>query len=701
MRNKNLSTPLPPVPPTVQQNNAIVSLGHPRRNASYAILALLTSAELLFLILFRKVNLDEGWYLWASKLVLEGKLIYRDFVYTQTPLLPYVYGTSQKLLGEGLYQGRIVTSLFTGLTILLCTVIVYRRAVQIASAAAPADAETIHGRKQGHLAAFAFLLLFGTSYYALAYLTYTATYALATLLLISALAVVVHFLQDGQSETVRNVLATILMIAAIATRLSILAAGPPLFLFLIFSSQRRWRAFIWIAISGALVTCLLLGSFWVLSDGMMIYDIFGFHTDRILSVERQIKKMLRVLGESGVIYLVPILLSLGAAAVLLFRARWRATRRGILQPYLFEWMLVAISALLLVMHLIPRTTASYYNTLQAPLLCMLGALALVFLVGSIGVRWPRWMRRALAIGLVAIHATINGAALLYFDLLNVPLVDQIAVVEDAAAFLRRIELPNDELLTLNTHLALESGLRVPVGYEMSIFSYRPDWTTERAQQFKAVNNELLIADLSAGVGIEAGSTPMAVAMTAWDHERFFGDRQMILDALGRYRLVKTVPNFDPFYNDLYIYLPPGIEALEPVNSLPINLEGQIQFLGYDVDQQVVGAGEKLHIGLYWQAPQNVVPLSYTGFAQLINAEGQSVTGFDNPPCHRTCPTESWLPGEVLRDEYILTLPEDLDPGVYTIQVGMYSSDNGVPLPVITRTEDVIDNRIVTAHIEVE
>ena len=72
---------------------------------AWVALLLLTAIELLALLLIRTVNLDEGWYLWASKLVYAGQVLYRDFAYTQTPLLPYVYGAFQLLFGEGLYQG--------------------------------------------------------------------------------------------------------------------------------------------------------------------------------------------------------------------------------------------------------------------------------------------------------------------------------------------------------------------------------------------------------------------------------------------------------------------------------------------------------------------------------------------------------------------------------------------------------------------
>lgn len=63
-------------------------------------------------ILLGKANADEGWYLYASKLVYEGQLPYQDFAYTQTPLLPYVYGIAQKIFSPSIYLGRIVTSFF-------------------------------------------------------------------------------------------------------------------------------------------------------------------------------------------------------------------------------------------------------------------------------------------------------------------------------------------------------------------------------------------------------------------------------------------------------------------------------------------------------------------------------------------------------------------------------------------------------------
>ena len=36
------------------------------------------------------LNQDEGWYLYAANLVAEGRMPYRDFFYTQGPMLPIV-----------------------------------------------------------------------------------------------------------------------------------------------------------------------------------------------------------------------------------------------------------------------------------------------------------------------------------------------------------------------------------------------------------------------------------------------------------------------------------------------------------------------------------------------------------------------------------------------------------------------------------
>ena len=46
------------------------------------------------------LNQDEGWYLYAARLVGEGKLPYRDFFFTQGPVLPFIYSVLPVLFCE-------------------------------------------------------------------------------------------------------------------------------------------------------------------------------------------------------------------------------------------------------------------------------------------------------------------------------------------------------------------------------------------------------------------------------------------------------------------------------------------------------------------------------------------------------------------------------------------------------------------------
>jgi 4-amino-4-deoxy-L-arabinose transferase-like glycosyltransferase len=55
---------------------------------------------------------DEGSYALAAKLVMQGELPYRDFVYGQMPLLPYVYGSWTAVTGESWYGIRLLSALF-------------------------------------------------------------------------------------------------------------------------------------------------------------------------------------------------------------------------------------------------------------------------------------------------------------------------------------------------------------------------------------------------------------------------------------------------------------------------------------------------------------------------------------------------------------------------------------------------------------
>lgn len=74
--------------------------------AAYAALA----THVLF---FGRPNADEGFYALISSEVMQGKLLYRDIAYTQTPLLPYLQGVALSVIGFGVFEQRLLNLLLS------------------------------------------------------------------------------------------------------------------------------------------------------------------------------------------------------------------------------------------------------------------------------------------------------------------------------------------------------------------------------------------------------------------------------------------------------------------------------------------------------------------------------------------------------------------------------------------------------------
>ena len=618
-------------------------------NQVTGILLLLFAAELVFWVLFRLVNLDEGWYLWAAKEVFAGRQLYGDFAYTQTPLLPYVYGLAQLVLGQSLYAGRALTAGF-GFA---------------AGVLGMATARRIAGPWAG---VFALALLL-TTFLAITAFGYTATYGLTSLLLAAAFYLAAR-LQPGSRRTwlVIGCLAL-----ATAGRLAVVVVFLPIAVFLIFTSprSRRLRTAVELSIAAVLLLVLLLGPFALASGQQMTYDIFGFHMDRMLAEWRR-ERLLTTLWETLRDFSVPVLVYLAAVVDLCFRVlQHRADWRAALRPYALEITLAASIALLFLAHLVPRTAMSYYSALQVPLIAIL--------FGALAVRWLRGNRPRLAAALLAVLLLVQlvtqARIVRYYGLTTWPPTSQVDVVRAAAETLRQVVPPGGEVLTFDTHLALEAGLDMPSGYEMSIFSYRPSWTTEQAQQYRVINNELLLSDLERGVD--------AVALTQFDEDLLYGDRDALFAAIyGKYRLAYSVPGFDPFHNDLHIYLPPQGVLPDSATVLDQRFGDAIRLAGYEPGSQSLRPGEPLTLALYWQPVSGASqPKDATVFVHLLDKDEVVLAGQDSQPCQGTCPASTWRPGEVIRDEHRLTLPADMPPGDYLIEIGMYDPQTLERLPV--------------------
>ncbi len=134
-----------------------------------------------------------------------------------------------------------------------------------------------------------------------------------------------------------------------------------------------------------------------------------------------------------------------------------------------------------------------------------------------------------------------------------------------------------------------------------------------------------------------------------------------------------------------------------VNPIGQGLADLMALAAYDLDQTTLAPGDSLSLALYWQ-PEQVLETSYTVFVQILGTDGRILTQQDRLPADGARPTTGWIPGEMVHDDYILTIPPDALPGAYQIIVGMYDGRSGSRLPRQDQTGDAIT---LPASIEVK
>ena len=135
--------------------------------------------------------------------------------------------------------------------------------------------------------------------------------------------------------------------------------------------------------------------------------------------------------------------------------------------------------------------------------------------------------------------------------------------------------------------------------------------------------------------------------------------------------------------------------------LRANLADKVSFLGYDLDRTSVKPGGILHLTLYWQALAKM-ETSYTVFVHLLDAQSRTWGQRDNLPAQGTYPTTSWLPGEVVIDEYEIVVDATAPAGEYQIEVGMYDPETMLRLPANNEQGTPLPNdRILLSKVRVE
>ena len=126
---------------------------------------------------------------------------------------------------------------------------------------------------------------------------------------------------------------------------------------------------------------------------------------------------------------------------------------------------------------------------------------------------------------------------------------------------------------------------------------------------------------------------------------------------------------------------------------------EIALLGYSLSETQVQPGDRVALTLFWRA-LSPIGVDYTVFTHVLGPQGV-ITQADGYPCGGAYPTSQWAKDQVVEDRYSWTIPQDLAPGEYPIEVGMYLLDTGERLPVFNQQgERLEEDRVLLGSLTV-
>ena len=399
------------------------------------------------------LNQDEGWYLYAADLVAEGKMLYRDFFYTQGPAMPEAYRTWTWVWRNWGLLGARVFTLALGLT-------------GICFAAGLARRLAPEGRK-GEAALIAFMLL-GCNLYHLYYVAIPKTYALASMF------VAIGFFALNARRPVFKLLAGFFLAWAAGTRISLGALLCVVGLWLLCT--RRWKALCWFCVGGFGGLAFAYGP--SLCDAGAREGLIAaqqYHAARggfdlvwaVGSVSRLVRWYLPVF----------IVLGMGVAHALMARAVGTAKdeRRQTVDTMGVGVLLWGFLAVFAVQMLAPFP----YEDYQVPIMGLLAVYAAVNFVGC-DRSADQWLKLLLVLGLC--FASSFGSPLLERWMTNgqdrfwsiKKEKCELAQLRDVAKRIEARDPGGKTLLTQDLYLAIETGRKVPAGLEMGPFAMLTD-----------------------------------------------------------------------------------------------------------------------------------------------------------------------------------------------------------------------------------
>lgn len=414
-----------------------------------------------FAVWFGGLNQDEGWYLYAAQLVGEGKMLYRDFAFTQGPLLPKFYSSFAWVWahGRGLLGARIFTMIL-GLVGVMFAAGLARRLADRRSAIAAC------------LVAF---LLLGCNLYHIYYTAIPKTYALAQLWVMMGFFLLAAGLAERRSAISTGsraflVGAGLALGFAAGTRLSLGILLAVCGVGLLVQFKRLGWSFLWFGLGGVLALALMYGPY--LLDAGAREGLFAaqrYHLARggfdavftVGSLSRLVRWYLPVFVVLGI--------GLAGCRSALSTDDEEQAEPATTRNFLLWLMGIGFLAVFAVQMMAPYP----YEDYQVPVMGLLAVVAAVLaakvnfaVLLALGLSW------GCSFGSPLLEKWMTNGQDRFWALKKEK--SELAQLRDAAQLVEALDPGGKTLFTQDTYLAVETGRKVPDGLEMGPFSILSD-----------------------------------------------------------------------------------------------------------------------------------------------------------------------------------------------------------------------------------
>ena len=414
-----------------------------------------------FAVWFGGLNQDEGWYLYAAQLVGEGKMLYRDFAFTQGPMMPELYSSFKWVWahGRGLLGARIFT-VGLGLVGVMFAAGLARRLAERRSAIA------------AWLVAF---LLLGCNLYHIYYTAIPKTYALAQLWVMMGFFLLAAGLIERRSAISTGsraflVGAGLALGFAAGTRLSLGILLAVCGVGLLVQFKRLGGSFLWFGLGGALAMVL---EYWpyLLNAGARegLFAAQRYHLARggfdavftVGSLSRLVRWYLPIFVVLGI--------GLAGCRSALSTDNEEQAVPASTRNFLLWLMGIGFLAVFVVQMMAPYP----YEDYQVPVMGLLAVVAAVLaakvnvaVLLALGLSW------GCSFGSPLLEKWMTNGQDRFWALKKEK--SELAQLRDAAQLVEALDPGGKTLFTQDTYLAVETGRKVPDGLEMGPFSILSD-----------------------------------------------------------------------------------------------------------------------------------------------------------------------------------------------------------------------------------